>query len=224
LAKFGDTRFRAWSEGYPALTNPGLNLGLHTAGNYEKGRSLFWQALWHATSHLIFQKWWFPGRFRPALLRAFGARVDDSVVIRQGVRIHWPWRLTIEGPAWIGHGAWILNLADVAIGPNGCVSQEALLCTGSHDRHDIAFEHANAPIEVGSGAWVCARAVVLPGTVVGEHAVVGAGAVVSGVVAPYSVVDSRTTTAGRPVPPGPSTAWAGRSGVPQWPGRDGLGR
>jgi putative colanic acid biosynthesis acetyltransferase WcaF len=170
------------------MTTPALDLGRHTGRRYDKGRSLPWQVLWHAASHLLFQKWWFPARLRPALLRAFGARIGAGVVIRQDVRIHWPWRLEVAGPSWIGHGAWILNLADVVIERDVCVSQEALLCTGTHDRHDTAFEHRNEPIRLGRGAWVCARAVVLPGTVVGDHAIVAAGAVVRGTVAPSAVV------------------------------------
>jgi len=180
------------------MTHPRLDLGKHSGRNYDKGRPFLWQALWHATSHLLFQKWWFPRRFRPALLRAFGARVDDDVVIRQDVRIHWPWRLTIDGPAWIGHGAWILNLADVVIGRDVCVSQEAFLCTGSHDRNDVAFEHANAAIHLEPGAWVCARSVVLPGTTVGHHAIVAAGAVVGGTIAPFAVVRQPDTSSGIP--------------------------
>jgi putative colanic acid biosynthesis acetyltransferase WcaF len=170
------------------MTHPRLDLGQHSGRNYDKGRPFLWQALWHATSHLLFQKWWFPRRYRPALLRAFGARVDNDVVIRQDVRIHWPWRLTIDGPAWIGHGARILNLADVVIGRDVCVSQEAFLCTGSHDRNDVAFEHANAAIHLEPGAWICARSVLLPGTTVGHHAIVAAGEVVAGTVAPFAVV------------------------------------
>lgn len=170
------------------MTHPDLDLSAHTSRNYDKGRPLPWQVLWHVVSHLIFQTWWFPGRLRPRLLRLFGARVADGVVIRQGVRIHWPWRLTVAAPAWIGQGAWIMNLADVVIERDVCVSQEAMLCTGSHDRNDVAFEHANAPIHLQRGAWVCARAVVLPGTTVGDHAVIAAGAVARGRVAPSSVV------------------------------------
>ena len=165
------------------MTAPDLDLRSHTGRNYDKGRSVVWQALWHACSHLLFQKWWFPARLRPAMLRAFGARIGDDVVIRQDVRVHWPWRLTVLGPAWIGQGAWIMNLADVLIEDNACVSQDAMLCTGSHDRRDPAFEHANAPIRLGSASWVCARAVLLPGTTVDAHVVVPAGAVVRGHVA-----------------------------------------
>ena len=170
------------------MTHPALDLRAHSGKRYEKGRPLPWQVAWHVVSHLVFQKWWFPARLRPAVLRAFGATIGDGVLIRQDVRIHWPWRLTVAGPAWIGHGAWILNLADVVIEPDVCLSQEALLCTGSHDRKDVAFEHDNGPIRLGAGSWVCARAVVLPGTTIGDHAIVPAGVVARGDVRAGSVV------------------------------------
>lgn len=175
------------------MTTPALDLCSHTGRRYDKGRLVAWQALWHLASHLLFQKWWFPARLRPRLLRVFGAQVGNGVVIRQDVRIHWPWKLRIDGPAWIGHGAWILNLDHVVIERDVCLGQEAFLCTGSHDRSDPAFEHANAPNTLRRGAGVCARAVVLPGTTVGKNAIVGAGAVVKG-----DLPSSSTTSAARP--------------------------
>ena len=74
--------------------------------------------------------------------------------------------------------AWILNLEPVRIGANVVISQQAMLCTGSHDADDPAFEFDNAPITIADGAWVATRATVLRGVTVGEDAVVGAGALV----------------------------------------------
>lgn len=172
------------------MTTPALDLNAHTGRRYDKKRSVVWLVLWHVVSHLVFQKWWFPARLRPAVLRVFGATVGAGVLIRQNVRIHLPWRLHIAGPAWIGHGAWLLNLEDVVIGPNACISQEAMLCTGSHDRKDPAFEHTNAPIRIGASAWICARATVLAGCTVGDNAIVTAGTVVSGSVDSSTIVSS----------------------------------
>ncbi|MFP5023355.1 LbetaH domain-containing protein [Pseudonocardia phyllosphaerae] len=177
------------------MTTPDLNLAAHTGHRYEKGRSLPWQIAWHVVSNAVFQKWWFPARLRPAVLRAFGAEVGDGVLIRQEVRIHWPWRLRIEGPAWIGHGAWLLNLDEITVAAHACISQEALLCTGSHDRHDPGFEHTNAPIAVGRGAWVCARATLLAGTVVEPHAIVGSGVVAHHMVRAGAILFQPQTTA-----------------------------
>ena len=41
-----------------------------------------------------------------------------------------------------------------------------------------------APVRIGSGAWLCVGALVLPGVTVGENALVAAGAVVTRDVAP----------------------------------------
>ncbi|MBT2675209.1 putative colanic acid biosynthesis acetyltransferase [Streptomyces sp. ISL-14] len=162
-----------------------------TGAGYDKGRPLLVQAAWFAVLNLVFVKWWFPDRWRPALLRAFGARIGQRVLIRQRVRVHWPWRLEIGDDVWIGEGAWLLNLERITIGSNVCVSQDALLCTGSHQHHVPTFEFDNGPIHVEPGAWVAARAVVLRGVTVGRGAVVGAAAVAHRDIAPGEVVTTR---------------------------------
>ena len=43
-------------------------------------------------------------------------------------------------------------------------------------------------MKIGDGAWIAARAIVLPGVIVGRGAVVGAGAVVSHDVPEMAVV------------------------------------
>ncbi|MEU0073576.1 putative colanic acid biosynthesis acetyltransferase [Streptomyces sp. NPDC006332] len=166
-----------------------------TGAGYDKGRPVLVQAAWFAALHLLFVKWWFPARLRPALLRAFGARVGQRVLIRRGVRIHWPWKLDVGDDVWIGEDVWILNLEPVTIGSDCCVSQSALLCTGSHRRRCATFEFDNGPIRLEPGSWVAARAVVLRGVTVGRGAVVGAGAVAHQDLAPESVLTARATSA-----------------------------
>lgn len=155
---------------------------------YDKGRPLLVQAAWFTILNLVFVKWWLPPSWRPALLRAFGARIGRRVLIRHGVRIHWPWRLDVGDDVWIGEGAWLLNLEQITIGSDVCVSQGALLCTGSHRHRDPAFEFDNGPIRLEPGAWVAARAVVLRGVTVGRGAVVGASAVAHRDIRPGAVV------------------------------------
>ena len=46
-------------------------------------------------------------RFKRWLLRLFGARVGRHVIIKPGVRVKYPWRLTIGDNSWIGERAWI---------------------------------------------------------------------------------------------------------------------
>lgn len=159
-----------------------------TGRGYDKGRSLVWQALWMLASSLVVSQWWCPMGVRIALLRAFGADIGQGVVLRHRVRIHWPWKLAIGDHSWIGENAYILNLEPVTIGRDVCISQEVLLCTGSHDHRSPTFEFDNAPIVIEDGAWVAARATVLRGCTVGRDAVVGAAALITQDVAPGAVV------------------------------------
>jgi putative colanic acid biosynthesis acetyltransferase WcaF len=171
--------YRADREEVITMTEPTVERSLRgfTGAGYDKGRPVLVQALWFAVLHLVFVKWWFPARWRPAVLRAFGARVGRRVLIRHGVRVHWPWRLHIGDDVWIGEDAWLLNLEQITIGSDVCVSQGALLCTGSHRHRHPTFEFDNGPIRLESGAWVAARSVVLRGVTVGRGAVVGASSV-----------------------------------------------
>lgn len=145
-----------------------------TGVGYDIGRPKVIQALWLTVSTTVFMRWWFPSRARVAVLRAFGASVGNQVLIRHRVRIHWPWKLSIGDASWIGEGTWILNLENVTIDRNVCVSQDVLLCTGSHDRKSATFEFDNGPIEIREGAWLAARATVLRGVTIGRNSTVGA--------------------------------------------------
>ena len=144
---------------------------------YDKGRPFLMQAGWFAVMHLFFVKWWFPARLRPALLRAFGATVGERVLIRHGVIIQWPWKVKIGDDCWVGERVWLITLESITLGDDVCLSQGAVLCTGSHLAEDPRFSYDNAPIVVEDGAWIALRATVLRGVTVPAGAVVGAGSV-----------------------------------------------
>jgi len=166
----------------PDLT-PGMSTGNHfslagfTGRGYDRGRPLPIQLLWLMSRSLMF-RWWIPNRLRISALRAFGASIGQGTFIRHDVKIHWPWKLTVGDDSWIGEEVWILNLEEVHIGSNTCVSQGVLLCTGSHDRSSPTFEFDNGPIVVGDHVWVAARATILRGTSVGDGATISANTVV----------------------------------------------
>ena len=150
------------------------NLNHFSGVGYDKGKNVAWQFLWHAFSNLIFKKYWFPPALRPLSLRFFGAYVGKSVRIRENVHIHWPWKLQIGNYCWIGTEVLILNLENVKICDNVCISQRAFLCTGSHNAKSPTFEFSNKPIILESSVWICASAFILPGSRVPRGTVVPA--------------------------------------------------
>lgn len=153
-------------------------LARFTGRGYDKGRSLPVCAAWVMVAEPLTRSILCPPSVRARVLRAFGATIGDNVNIRNGVRIHWPWKLTVGDDSWIGVGSYLLNVEPITIGRDVCISQQTLLCTGSHQADDMAFEYDNAPINVEDGAWVAARATVLRGVTVGRDSVVGATALV----------------------------------------------
>lgn len=146
---------------------------------YDKGRSIPVQVAWMIVSTTVLPRWWMPNAIRIKILRMFGANIADGVLIRHGVKIHWPWKLTIGAHSWIGERAWLLNLEHITIGQNVCVSQDVLLCTGSHDRHSPSFEFDNAAITIEDGCWIATRATILRGTTIGRNSVIGATSLVT---------------------------------------------
>lgn len=76
----------------------------------------------------------------------------------------------------------------VRIGSNVSLGPEAALLTLGHDPQSSDFRDVGGEVVVGDFAWIGYRAVLLHGITIGEGAVVGAGAVVTKDVAPYTIV------------------------------------
>lgn len=121
-------------------------------------------------------------------MRLFGAQIGAGCNIKPGLRVKFPWRLVVGHSCWLAEDAWIDNLAVIRLGDRVCLSQGAYLCTGNHDFRSPAFTLRPSSISVGSDAWIAARAVLAPGTHIGDSAVVALGAVVSGSVPARAIV------------------------------------
>jgi putative colanic acid biosynthesis acetyltransferase WcaF len=124
---------------------------------------------------------------RVVLLRLFGAKIGQNVLVCGGVRITIPWLLELADYAVLGDSVEVYNLAQVTIGEHAVVSQKAYLCTASHDYTATDFPLYSKPISIGAQCWVASGAFVGPGITLHEGCVVGANAVVTKDVAPWIV-------------------------------------
>lgn len=115
--------------------------------------------------------------WRAMLLRCFGAKIAPNCHIYPGARIWAPWNLVCADQATIADEAVVYNAAKVFLGSHAIISQQAYVCTATHDFDDPAFPMTVAPITLGNYAWVCARACVLPGVSLGDGAVLGLASV-----------------------------------------------
>jgi putative colanic acid biosynthesis acetyltransferase WcaF len=144
--------------------------------------------IWHYFGNAIIGNRYLSNMGRVLLLVSFRAKVGKGVVIRRGIRVHFPWNLEIGDNCWIGEEVWFINHQKVTIGSNVCISQRSMICSGSHDFRSASLDYAHKPIEIKDGAWVCLDAKVLPGVTIGECSVVSAGEVARKSVPDYSML------------------------------------
>lgn len=94
-------------------------------------------------------------------------------------------RLEIGVAARIAHGVALAAHHHVTIGAGAEIGAFAMIMdTDFHEAGNHGSAGESAPIVIGARAKLGARVTVLRGSVIGEDAVVGAGSVVKGVVAP----------------------------------------
>ena len=165
---------------------------------YQPGRSALVRLSWYFVNCVFFQSALLPfNALKVYLLRLFGARVGRGATIKPSVNIKYPWRLRVGDHVWIGEGVWIDNLADVTISNQVCLSQGAMLLTGSHDYKRPTFDLITGDITLEEGVWVGARAVVCPGVTCGSHSVLSVNSVATTHLEAYKVYQGNPAVAKR---------------------------
>jgi acetyltransferase-like isoleucine patch superfamily enzyme len=87
-------------------------------------------------------------------------------------------RIRIGDRVFINSGVVIMSVLEVTIGNDVAIANEAyLMDTDSHGVEGRPVK--NAPVRIGDGSWIGARAIILPGVTIGRRCLVAAGAVVS---------------------------------------------
>jgi putative colanic acid biosynthesis acetyltransferase WcaF len=163
------------------------DLSKFNTGTYSAGPRLK-VLLWFFINYYIFNNAFpWPSGLKQFLLRLFGAQVGKGLVIKNKVRIKYPWRLRIGHYCWIGESVWIDNLETVELGNNVCLSQGAMLLTGNHDYNLSDFPYRLGKIQLQDGVWIGAQAVVCPGVICQSHAVLTVNSVATKHLAPWGI-------------------------------------
>lgn len=165
-----------------------MRLDNYSTGTYKPGANIIKQMLWFFIGSPLLATRWIPmSGFKVMVLRIFGAKIGRGVRIKPGLRVKFPWRLTVGDYAWLGEDAWIDNLAEVTIGAHACISQGVYLCTGNHDWNHPDFKLIVAPIHIQESCWIAAKSVIGPGVTVGKGAVLVLGGVAGKSLEPMTV-------------------------------------
>jgi putative colanic acid biosynthesis acetyltransferase WcaF len=171
---------------------------LNTYNNawYSPKASGFKCFVWYFINILFFSNAWNPlSAVKVWLLRLFGAKVGQGVVLKPGISIKYPWLLAIGDHSWIGEGVWIDNLTQVTIGHNVCISQGAMLLTGNHNYKKSSFDLITGEIVLEDGVWIGAKSVVCPGVVCQTHAVLSVLSVATQDLEPFTIYQGNPAVA-----------------------------
>lgn len=151
-------------------------------------------------------------RFRHACYRGLGIDVRPGAGVQLGCYVWFfgPGQVRRDGVV-IGRGTRVNRgccldaRAPLTIGEHVSISAGVNVLTTQHDWRAPDFPLQSRPVVIEDHVWIGMGATVLPGTFLGRGAVVAAGAVVSGVVEPLTVVAG---VPAQPVGTRPETALA----------------
>ena len=99
-------------------------------------------------------------------------RIGDRCLIGRGSGIVGHFSIDIGDDVWTGHHVYITDQ------------------NHGYDNVDIPISQQSMPekpVRIGSGSWLGHGTVVLPGADIGEHVVIGANSVVTGIIPSFSV-------------------------------------
>lgn len=114
----------------------------------------------------------------------------SDVVINQPLRCDYGRNIHIGSNVIINYNATILDEARVSIGNNVFIGPNVSIYTPCHPldaegrRKGIQWA---LPVTIGDDVWIGGSATILPGVTIGRGCVIGAGAVVTHSIAPYTM-------------------------------------
>jgi acetyltransferase-like isoleucine patch superfamily enzyme len=122
-----------------------------------------------------------------------GIRIGDGVFIGRNTILSCKnGDIEIADGANIGFNCEIFSASRVTVGRSVLIAAYSYLIGGGHEFSDpstpvLAQKRTSVGIGVGDGVWMGAGAKVLDGVTIGEHAVIGAGALVRTDIPAYAV-------------------------------------
>lgn len=115
-----------------------------------------------------------------------------KLYILPGTILCYPYRIKMGYNVFINRGGYITARGPVIIGDNVIIGPGVVINSGMHNYIDKEIlirdqGHRILPIKIEDDVWIGANVVVMPGVTIGKGSVIGAGAVVTTSIPPYSV-------------------------------------
>jgi acetyltransferase-like isoleucine patch superfamily enzyme len=143
---------------------------------------------WELTRWVLAAVAWIPGAtgalVRTVVVRPLLGESRGPFRMFEHVFLEYPSRLVLGRNAGINAGCWINARGGVRIGDDAILGPYCIIHSANHRTSDASLPYREqgyllASVSIGNNVWLGARVTVLPGTTIGDDAIVGAGAVVT---------------------------------------------
>jgi maltose O-acetyltransferase len=132
---------------------------------------------------------------RPSLLRERLGAVGERAEIRPPFFCDYGFNIRLGHCVFLNFNCVILDVVEVTIGDGTQIGPAVQIYAADHPR-DAALRQSGLefgrPVRIGRNVWIGGAAIILPGVVIGDDAVIGAGSVVT------KDVPTGTTVRGNP--------------------------
>ncbi|QHC56859.1 sugar O-acetyltransferase [Rathayibacter tanaceti] len=121
-----------------------------------------------------------PAEVRALLVRLTGRPVDESVTLFPPFTADFGRNITLGKRVFINSGCRFQDQGGITIGDDCLLGHNTVIATLQHGlaparRADLL----PSPVVLGRSVWLGANVTILPGVVIGDNAVIGAGSVVT---------------------------------------------
>jgi maltose O-acetyltransferase len=123
-----------------------------------------------------------PADERRRQLRELLGEVGDETVVRSPFFCDYGYNIRLGGGVFLNFNCVILDVVQVTIGSGTQIGPAVQIYAADHPR-DPAARRTGAefgrPVTIGENVWIGGGAIILPGVIIADDAVIGAGAVVT---------------------------------------------
>lgn len=157
-----------------------------------KTRSYWFYHSLHRLSNL--PNWEIIKKLRGRFFGKLFANAGGNLRVARGVQIKNPANLTVGANCYFGDDVQLYAWNEsITLGDNVLLAAGAKIITRKHGFANIDLPMAdqgytNAPVVVEDDVWIGFNVIVLPRVTIGKSSIIGAGAVVTKDVEPYSVI------------------------------------
>ncbi len=119
---------------------------------------------------------------RHALLLERLGSVGEGAVIRPPFHCDYGFNIRLGAGVFLNFNCVILDVVEVNIGDRTQVAPGVQILAADHPRDPAQRASGlefGRPVRIGRNVWIGAGAIILPGISIGDHAVIGAGSVVT---------------------------------------------